>query len=50
MTAILSFTHHLGQAVPYSMITLLLVLMAVCTARGQRVVLLVGLVICASSP
>src|SRR3954468_23724612 len=50
MTAVLSFTHHLGQAVPYTVITVALVLMAIYTARGQRVVTLVGLAICALQP
>jgi hypothetical protein len=50
MSAILSFTHHLGQAVPYTVITVALVLMAVYTARGRRVVLLIGLAICALQP
>ena len=50
MTAILSFTHHLDQAVPYTVITVALALMAVYTARGQRVVLLVGLAICSLQP
>src|SRR3954454_16054876 len=50
MTAILSFTHHLDQAIPYAVITVLLVLMAIYTARGQRVALMVGLAICALQP
>jgi hypothetical protein len=50
MTAILSFTHHLGQAVPYTLITVALVLMAIYTARGRRVITLVGLAICALQP
>jgi hypothetical protein len=50
MTAVLSFAHHLGQAVPYTVITVALVLMAIYTARGQRVVTLIGLAICAVQP
>jgi purine-cytosine permease-like protein len=49
-TAILSWTHHLGQAVPYGVISVGLLLMAVYTARGHRAVTLVGLAICALQP
>jgi hypothetical protein len=50
LTAILSLSHHLGQAVPYVVITVVLVLMALYTARGQRWVTLIGLAICTLQP
>jgi hypothetical protein len=50
ITAALSARHHTGQAGAYAAIAAALIAMAVLTARGQPVVTIVGLVICAVQP